>query len=142
MASFGKNYLNLKMQMVKYEKYCDRVKENIHRDGNNHIYFLYRHRIIPQLHLIIKKLLRFLDEQKYRIHKQYESIGKKGINAFLTNRLGEDVSLLIASYYVPTSRDVETILSKENTLQSHLYEYSLENYLHNHNDYYNSDYYM
>tara|TARA_Y100000992_G_scaffold30784_1_gene17248 strand:+ start:509 stop:937 length:429 start_codon:yes stop_codon:yes gene_type:complete len=142
MASFGKNYLNLKMQMVKYEKYCDRVKENIHRDGNNHIYFLYRHRIIPQLHLIIKKLLRFLDEQKYRIHKQYESIGKKGINAFLTNRLGEDVSLLIASYYVPTSRDVETILSKENTLQSHLYEYSLENYLHNNNDYYNSDYYM
>ena len=142
MASFGKNYLNLKMQMVKYEKYCDRVKENIHRDGNNHIYFLYRHRIIPQLHLIIKKMLRFLDEQKYRIHKQYESIGKKGINAFLTNRLGEDVSLLIASYYVPTSRDVETILSKENTLQSHLYEYSLENYLHNNNDYYNSDYYM
>ena len=142
MASFGKNYLNLKMQMVKYEKYCDRVKENIHRDGNNHIYFLYHHRIIPQLHLIIKKLLRFLDEQKYRIHKQYESIGKKGINAFLTNRLGEDVSLLIASYYVPTSRDVETILSKENTLQSHLYEYSLENYLHNNNDYYNSDYYM
>ena len=142
MASFGKNYLNLKMQMVKYEKYCDRVKENIHRDGNNHIYFLYRHRIIPQLHLIIKKLLRFLDQQKYRIHKQYESIGKKGINAFLTNRLGEDVSLLIASYYVPTSRDVETILSKENTLQSHLYEYSLENYLHNNNDYYNSDYYM
>ena len=142
MASFGKNYLNLKMQMVKYEKYCDRVKENIHRDGNNHIYFLYRHRIIPQLHLIIKKMLRFLDQQKYRIHKQYESIGKKGINAFLTNRLGEDVSLLIASYYVPTSRDVETILSKENTLQSHLYEYSLENYLHNNNDYYNSDYYM
>ena len=142
MASFGKNYLNLKMQMVKYEKYCDRVKENIHRDGNNHIYFLYRDRIIPQLHLIIKKMLRFLDQQKYRIHKQYESIGKKGINAFLTNRLGEDVSLLIASYYVPTSRDVETILSKENTLQSHLYEYSLENYLHNNNDYYNSDYYM
>ena len=142
MSSFGKNYLELRMQMKKYEKYCDRVKENIDRDGNNHIYFLYSHRIIPQLHLIIKKLLRFLDEQKYRIHKQYESIGKKGINAFLTNRLGEDVSLLIASYYVPTSRDVETILSKENTLQSHLYEYSLEHYLHNNNDYYNSDYYM
>ena len=142
MSSFGKNYLELRMQMKKYEKYCDRVKENIDRDGNNHIYFLYRDRIIPQLHLIIKKMLRFLDQQKYRIHKQYESIGKKGINALLTNRLGEDVSLLIASYYVPTSRDVETILSKENTLQSHLYEYSLENYLHNNNDYYNSDYYM